>query len=101
VLSNALRPTGLACVCYPLPEEVPVRAIKLNTRVASDHTVRLQLPEDVLEGPAEVIVLVPDSAVQPTRGLKDFLAELAAQRRHIRTKEEIDRDLEQERQSWD
>jgi hypothetical protein len=78
-----------------------VRAIKLNTTVARDHTLRLQLPDDVREGPAEVIVLVPEGAARPTRTLKDFLTELAAQPRHIRTREEIDCDLEQERRSWD
>jgi hypothetical protein len=80
---------------------VLVRAIKLKTTVARDHTLRLQLPDDVREGPAEVIVLVPEGTDRPSRTLKDFLAELAAQPRNIRTIEEIDRDLEQERRSWD
>src|SRR3954447_1881434 len=37
-----------------------MRAIKMQAHVEKDHTVSLQLPEDVREGPAEVIVLVPD-----------------------------------------
>jgi hypothetical protein len=35
-----------------------MRAIKLQAHIEKDHTVSLQLPEDVREGPAEVIVLV-------------------------------------------
>jgi hypothetical protein len=37
-----------------------MRAIRLQTRVARDHTLHIELPADVEEGPAEVIVLVPE-----------------------------------------
>lgn len=78
-----------------------MRAIKLNTHVAKDHTVRLTLPEDVREGPAEVIVLVPEGADQPSHTLRDFLARFSERPRRVRTKEEIDRYLERERESWE
>lgn len=78
-----------------------MRAIKLNTHVASDRTLRLQLPDDVDEGPAEVIVLVPDATGRRSHTLQDFLVGLASRPRQLRTKEEIDRYLEQERESWD
>jgi hypothetical protein len=78
-----------------------MRAIKLQARVEKDHTVCLRLPEDVGEGPAEVIVLVPDPAMKPAHSLGDFLARLPPRPRRLRSKEEIDRYLEQERQTWD
>jgi len=78
-----------------------MRAIKLNTHVARDHTLRLKLPDDVEEGPAEVIVLVRDEAERRSHTLQDFLASLSTRPRHVSTKEEIDRYLEQERESWD
>jgi hypothetical protein len=37
-----------------------MRTIRLQTHVDRDHTLRIELPSDVEEGPAEVIVLVPD-----------------------------------------
>ena len=37
-----------------------MRAIKLHGRVEKDHTLSIRLPEDITEGPAEVIVLVPE-----------------------------------------
>jgi len=77
-----------------------MRAIKLQTHVAKDHTLHLQLPEDVHEGPAEVIVLVPEQGARPAHSLRDFLADLFT-RRQIRTKEEIDRYLEEERRAWE
>jgi hypothetical protein len=54
----------------------------------------------VQEGPAEVIVLVPEGTERPAHTLQDFLAGLSARPRRIRTREEIDRYLEQERESW-
>ncbi len=78
-----------------------MRAIKLQAHIEKDHTVSLQLPEDVREGPAEVIVLVPDPAAKTAHSLSDFLARLPQQPRRPRSKEEIDRYLEQERQTWD
>jgi hypothetical protein len=78
-----------------------MRAIKLQARVEKDHTVSLRLPEDVGEGPAEVIVLVPDPATKPAHSLDDFLARLPRRPRRLRSKEEIDRYLEQERQTWE
>jgi hypothetical protein len=78
-----------------------MRAIKLQAHVEKDHTVSLRLPEDVGEGPAEVIVLVPDPATKPAHSLSDFLAGLPRHPLRPRSKEEIDRYLEQERQTWD
>ena len=78
-----------------------MRAIKLQARVEKDHTLSLKLPEDVREGPAEVIVLVPDKAAKPSHSLSDFLTRLPRRSRQLRSKEEIDRYLEQERQSWE
>jgi hypothetical protein len=78
-----------------------MRAIKLQTYVSEDHTVKLQLPDDVREGPAEVIVLVPEAHRKTASSLSDFLTTLSSRPRRIRSKEEIDRDLAQERESWD
>lgn len=78
-----------------------MRAIKLHTHVEKDHTLRIRLPEDVEEGPAEVIVLIPDISAHRSHSLADVLSTLSQQPRRVRTKEEIDRDLEGERESWD
>ncbi len=79
-----------------------MRAIKLRSHVDETRTLHLKLPDDVQQGPAEVIVLVPDAkAEKPAPTLSAFLAELGKTRRHIRSKDEIDRALEEERASWD
>jgi hypothetical protein len=78
-----------------------MRAIKLQTHIGKDHTLSVKLPEDMAEGPAEIIVLVQEPAKRAGHSLADFLRTLSEQPRSTRSKEEIDRDLERERESWD
>ena len=78
-----------------------MRAIKLQSHVEKDHTLSIRLPEDVEEGPAEVIVLVPEATKRPRHSLEDFLTRLSQTPRRARSKEEIDRDLQEERDSWE
>lgn len=54
-----------------------MRAIKLHSHIEKDHTLRLQLPEDVMAGPAEVIVLVPEGRERLGRPLADELDRIA------------------------
>lgn len=79
-----------------------MRAIKLQSHVDETRTLHLKLPADVQEGPAEVIVLVPDTeSERPVPTLRAFLDGLDKISRKTRLKEEIDRALEEERASWD
>jgi hypothetical protein len=78
-----------------------MRAIKLQTRVRHDRTLSIQLPEDVEEGLAEVIVLVSEQRPKKRISLQEFLAELSRHPRRARSREEIDTELRRERESWD
>ncbi len=79
-----------------------MRAVKVSSEIGSDHTLQLQLPEDIGEGPAEVIVLVADpapaeSAKSQPGTLDEFLAGPGVDRRFIRSQAEIDDYLREER----
>jgi hypothetical protein len=76
-----------------------MRAVKLEGRVQSDHTLRVRLPEDVEEGPAEIIVLLPETQ-GPRPPLSAVIDSLAGGPRPHRQKGEIDRSLDEERESW-
>lgn len=76
-----------------------MRALKLEGRVQSDHTVRVQLPDDVEEGPAEIIVLLPET-YDRRPSLSAVLDSLSGRPGPRRRKEEIDRYLQEERESW-
>ena len=79
-----------------------MRAIKLTTRIGDDHTLNMRLPADVPPGTAEVIVLYPETpATGKPRSLEEFMQHLQEVDLPRRTKEEIDRYLEEERNSWE
>jgi len=79
-----------------------MRAVKFTVPISPGGSVQLRLPSDVVQGDAEVLVLVPDTAM-PSGGnylaISSFLDELAdlPQRR---SQEEIEIALEEERASW-
>jgi hypothetical protein len=83
-----------------------MRAVKIATAVTKDHTLHLELPEEIGEGPAEVIVLLADSNDQTAARsdgwtLNDFLAESRLDPRFTRSKEEIDGCVRSERDVWE
>lgn len=83
-----------------------MRAVKIATAVTKNHTLHLELPEEIGEGPAEIIVLVrdPDDLVAARSDgwtLNDFLAEPRVDPRFIRSKEEIDAYVQSERDAWE
>jgi hypothetical protein len=78
-----------------------MKALKLNVVIGRDRRVVLDVPEDIEEGPAEVVLLVPEGPErQPRSNLEEHVARLIARSRS-RTVEDIDTELKAERESWD
>jgi len=78
-----------------------MRAIKLQAQVPQDRTLSIKLPDDVEEGLAEIIVLVPEARTSRSLSVEEFLAELSKRPHRTRSKEEIDAEILEMRQSWD
>ena len=77
-----------------------MRVIRCAVTIGEDHTLHVQLPEDVPPGPAEVVVEIPDP-VGGEGAFGQFLDLLDHQPRQTRSKEDIDRELQAERDSWE
>lgn len=80
-----------------------MRVIRLAGTIGPDRKLHLQLPDDVAEGPAEVIVSIPEPGT-PSDGVSDFgkfLDFVDSLPPGNRSKEEIDRALQAERDSWE
>lgn len=73
-------------------------------RITSDGKLEVQLPPDAPEGDAEVTVSVEDPAMPSLGSPQRILATLngihSRRGRVYRTKEDIDRALQEERDSW-
>lgn len=82
-----------------------MKALKLAAEVV-DHRLDLQLPEDIDEGPVEIIVLVPQGGRDASRQaggwtLDEFLSRPRVDSRYIQSKEQIDELVRRERESWE
>jgi hypothetical protein len=78
-----------------------MEAYRLKVAIPDDRVLRL--PNEVPTGPAEIIVLSDRKAMHPTdvEALLRIGEEWRAKHRNqLRSKEEIDRYIEEERASW-
>ena len=79
-----------------------MEAYKLKVAIPEDRV--LKLPDDVPTGPAEIIVLSESTVTRPTdvEGLLRIGEEWRARYpERLRSKEEIDRYIAEERATWD
>lgn len=75
-------------------------AIRITTKVLTGDKIEVQLPPGSAGEEVEVIVILPEKPQPGRRKVLELLEEI---HRHdpFRTVEEIDRDLQIERDSWD
>ncbi|MCA9411752.1 MAG: hypothetical protein KC944_11130 [Candidatus Omnitrophica bacterium] len=79
-----------------------MREIRLQGLIGSDRTLHLTLPNDVAEGPADVLVRVPDNGRDvPVETHREMLERVRGSIRKKRSWEEIQKLVEDERKSWD
>lgn len=80
-----------------------MHAIKLNAHIDHNHRIEIQLPADVPEGDAEVIVLIPSEVPNEAhrrRHLETLFKQFVHTGHPGRSAAEIDRQLAEERDSW-
>ena len=80
-----------------------MRAIKLSVRIGADRRLVVELPDDVQEGPAELILLTSErqQTVADGEDPVDAHIERLLARPRGRPAAQIDREIEAERASWD
>jgi len=79
--------------------------ITLKAKVSKDHKLTAKVPPEVPAGEFEVVVHIPESDAgreKRNRELLEFLESLAKQPGRVsRSKEDIDQQIEEERNSWE
>lgn len=75
-------------------------AIKIKTKILPGNKVEVQVPPGSEGEEVEVFVVLPERSQTQQQNVLEILEEI---RKHgsFRTVEEIDRDLQAERESWD
>ncbi|MGF1990428.1 MAG: hypothetical protein RMY62_021510 [Nostoc sp. ZfuVER08] len=80
-------------------------ALRIETKVLPGNKIEITLPADTLSTSVgqtiEVIVLIPQKTILEEQSIIHLLEEIHKQRPVGRSVEEINRDLEAERDAWD
>jgi hypothetical protein len=83
-----------------MPPEVAMPEIAVKGRVTRDGRIEAVAPEGLPEGEVELIVRIAQGP-GGVAGLIRFIKQRAARGVRGRTKEEIDRSIREERDSWE
>lgn len=75
-------------------------AYHTTTTILPGNKIEIELPEGTLGEVIEVIILLPNKPTPKKRSVLDIIAD-AQKIPPYRTPEEIDRDIQEERNSWD
>ena len=75
-------------------------ALHITTKVLVGGKVDIQLPPDSVGEEVEIFVVLPEKKKLEIQSIFDFFEEIHSQG-PFRIGEEIDRDLQKERDSWD
>jgi hypothetical protein len=74
--------------------------LRITTKVLPGDKIEIQVPEAQIGDSVEVFVVLPQKAELKKRSVLDIIEE--SRKRHpSRTAEDIDRQLQEERESWD
>ncbi|MHC5934530.1 hypothetical protein [Nostoc sp.] len=75
-------------------------ALRITTKVLPGNKIEIEIPEAEIGDSVDVFVILPEKAEPKHRSILDIIEE--SRRRHpSRTAEDIDRQLQEERLSWD
>ncbi|MBW4666698.1 MAG: hypothetical protein KME60_04455 [Cyanomargarita calcarea GSE-NOS-MK-12-04C] len=74
--------------------------LHITTKVLPGNKIEIQVPEAQIGDSVDVFVVLPEKAEPKRRSVLDIIEE--SRKRHpSRTAEDIDRQLQEERESWD
>ena len=75
-------------------------ALHLTTKVLPGNKIEIEIPEGQIGDTVDVFVVLPEKSKTPKRSALEIIAE-SRSRNELRTAEDIDRQIQEERESWD
>ncbi|MHC0061946.1 hypothetical protein ACWATR_03340 [Nostoc sp. UIC 10890] len=75
-------------------------ALRITTKVLPGNKIEIEIPEAEIGDSVDVFVILPEKAEPKHRSVLDIIEE-SRSRHPSRTAEDIDRQLQEERLSWD
>ncbi|MBD2777078.1 hypothetical protein [Iningainema tapete] len=76
-------------------------ALHITTQVLPGNKVEIQVPEAAIGDTVDIFVILPDKPQTKKRSILELIEQIRSKRSTFRTAEDIDRQLQEERESWD
>ena len=81
-----------------------MQTVRMTATIPTDRVLVLRMPEDTPVGVAEIVVTIDDKSVSPgprKSSFVDYVDGLRQRPRKTRPIEDIDREIETQRDSWE
>ncbi len=75
-------------------------ALHLTTKVLPGNKIEIEIPEGEIGDTVDVFVVLPEKSKEKKRSVLEIIEE-SRSRNTLRSAEDIDRQLREERESWD
>jgi len=75
-------------------------AFHLTTKVLSGNKIEIEIPESSIGDTVDVFIVLPEKTKEKKRSVLEFIEESRSKHAQ-RSAEDIDRQLQEERDSWD
>ncbi len=75
-------------------------ALHLTTKVLPGNKIEIEIPEGEIGDTVDVFVVLPEKAKSKKRSVLEIIEE-SRSRNNLRSAEDIDRQIREERESWD
>ncbi|KJH72190.1 hypothetical protein [Aliterella atlantica] len=76
-------------------------ALHITTKVLPGNKIEIQIPEAAIGDRVDVFVVLPEKPESKRHCVVDLIEEIRSKRLSFRTTEDIDRQVREERESWD
>lgn len=76
-------------------------ALHITTKVLPGNKIEIQVPEAAIGDTVDVFVVLPEKSESKRRSVIELIEEIRSKRPSFRTTEDIDKQLREERESWD
>jgi hypothetical protein len=76
-------------------------ALRITTKVLPGNKIEIQLPEAEIGDNVDVFVIFPEKSGAKRGNIIDLIEQIRSQNSSFRTTEDIDKQLREQRESWD
>ncbi len=76
-------------------------ALRITTKVLPGNKIEIEIPEAEIGDSVDVFVILPEKVESKRRSVVELIEQIRSQRSSFRSTDDINKQLKEERESWD